>query len=92
LATADLLVELEDADATDVGETPSAKFLADVLDAIGLAQAADVVGDLNPASAAELLADTQDADQGSPRLKHPDESTGGWLIDPSFAGVILRQL
>jgi magnesium transporter len=47
--------------------------------------AADILGDLSPARAAEALAEMEDADEVIPLLGHPDESAGGLMTTSYIA-------
>jgi magnesium transporter len=59
--------------------------LADALDEMEPDAAADLLGDLPPAQAADAIAQMEEADEVLPLLAHPDDTAGGLMTSEFFA-------
>lgn len=75
--TADLFDELEDHETIGPAESLPLERLADVLDEMDPDEAADLLGDLSPEKAQQILIGMQEPDDVIPLLSYADETAGG---------------
>lgn len=83
-ATAQLFTLQEDQDTLEAAETIPMDRLADILDEMAPDEAADLLLDLPAAQMEEALDQMEDTEEILPLLKYPDETAGGRMTTDFF--------